>query len=323
MTESVLTLLDTNAGGALAASSAGILGAAAEIGTPTALVLVDAKDADRAAAAAAGLGAAQVLVVGATSPSVSLTADALDHAYQQLTPEAVLAPDSAVGRGAMARFAARRGSALIVDAIGIVREADGITAFHSTFGGKYHVSSAPTFGPFVATIREGAVAERATAKELVVSLIDIPMSTRREAEVVSISSVSDGDTDRPDLKTAQRVVSGGRGLGSAEEFVLVERLADVLGAAVGASRAAVDAGFVSSSQQVGQTGVSVSPELYVALGISGATQHLAGMRTAKNIVAVNKDPDAPIFDIADLGVVGDIFEVVPQIIEALERAREA
>lgn len=309
-----LVLLDVLPGGGLSASAAGLLAAAERVGEPVALIVGPAD----AAAEAAALGAVRVLTADADPEALTLPAvDALAAAVARERPDLVLAANSVESRDAVARLAARLRLPLAADIVGVVRDDLGVVAQHSAFGGAFTVEGAPTFGPLVATLRPGAVTDRLAAQPLVVERLEVVASGIRSARIESFSETA-APSSRPELRGARTVVAGGRGVGSREDFALVEQLADVLGAAVGASRAAVDAGYVPAAAQVGQTGVTVSPRLYIALGISGAIQHRAGMQTATTIVAIDKDPEAPIFAIADFGIVGDLFTVVPHLIRALE-----
>ncbi len=320
--DAILVLVDVTPTGDAAPSTAALLGAAAQIGTPVALVAAPAGTVQSAVEAAASAGAAVVLTADADATVLTVPlVDALQAADALVRPDAILVSNSIAGRDVAGRFAARAERALLVDAIGVSRDDEGIVAHHSVYGGAFLTDSAATFGAPVITVRQGAIDARAEAQQAQVEELSVTASGAAAATVGAIEAV-EATSSRPDLRGAARVVSGGRGLASKEKFVLVEQLADALGAAVGASRAAVDAGYIPQSHQVGQTGVSVSPQLYIALGISGAIQHRAGMQTAKTIVAINKDGEAPIFDVADFGIVGDLFTVVPQVIEALEARKK-
>ena len=314
----VLVLVD-HLDGEIRKTSFELLTVARELGEPAAVVVGPAGVAAKLADRLREHGAEKIYVAEADSddfltPEVSVLAALMETA----APTAVLITASADGREIAGRLAVRTGSALLGDAVG-VSGGEAPTATHSVFGGAYVAEARANTAHPVVTLRPGAVEITAVAGAGVEETVSIPAATGRSATVAGREPVVGGD--RPELTEASVVVSGGRGVGSADDFGVVEALADSLGAAVGASRAAVDSGYYPPQFQVGQTGKTVSPQLYIALGISGAIQHRAGMQTSKTIIAVNKDADAPIFEIADFGVVGDLFRVAPQLQEEIVKRK--
>lgn len=316
----ILTLIELSHTGELRNTAPSLLATAAKLGSPVAVVTVAPGEGRELAAALGALGADHIYIAEVEQAGgvlVTPQVDALLAAAAVVDPRAVLVPNSVEGREVAGRLAVRLRAGLILDAVDLRADADKILATQSVFGGSYSVESTVQGGIPVVTVRQGANAGRVPVENPTVTVASVALRPGPSA-LVEATSDTVASSNRPDLGAADKVVSGGRGLGSRENFVLVEQLADALGAAVGASRAAVDAGYIAQAHQVGQTGISVSPQLYVALGISGAIQHRAGMQTSKVIVAINKDADAPIFDVADFGIVGDVFTVVPQLIKAIE-----
>ncbi len=311
----VLVLVE-HAEGALKKVSAELITAARALGEPAAVVVGAPGTAAPLVDGLKEAGAAKIYVAEADFVDkylVTPVVDVLAALVESAAPAAVLLAATADGKEVAGRLAARLGSGLLVD---VVEVKEGGIGVHSIFGGAFTVDAQANGDTPVITVRAGAVeAEPATGAGEQVT-VEVPAPAENATKITAREPAVAGD--RPELTEATIVVSGGRGVGSAENFSVVEALADSLGAAVGASRAAVDSGYYPGQFQVGQTGKTVSPQLYIALGISGAIQHRAGMQTSKTIVAVNKDEEAPIFEIADYGVVGDLFKVAPQLTDAVK-----
>ncbi|MFF1717975.1 electron transfer flavoprotein subunit alpha/FixB family protein [Streptomyces sviceus] len=316
----ILVLVD-HVDGAVRKPTLELLTLARRLGEPSAVFL--GPGADRASEVLGRYGAQKIHVVDAPEVDeylVTPAVDALTQIAERTGPAAILLPSGPDGKEIAARVALRLGSGLITDAVDVTAGPDGPVTEQSAFAATYQVTAHVTQGVPVITVKPNAAAPEAAPAEPVIEKQDVTFGPASQAVRV-LSRTPRERGDRPELTEADLVVSGGRGVNGAENFALIERVADALGAAVGASRAAVDAGWYPHSHQVGQTGTQVSPQLYLAAGISGAIQHRAGMQTSKTIVAVNKDADAPIFELADLGVVGDLFQVLPQLVDEIERRR--
>lgn len=313
----VFLLVDHEAG-KVAKTAAELATFAKRGGTPTAIVLAGTGGSDAVSSQLSNTEVEKVLAVESddfAAHGIPAIVDALAQLVDSHKPAAVLIASSARGKEIAGRLAVRLGSGIITDAVDVSSE---FATTQSVFGGSFTVSSKVSRGIPVITVRPSAIEGSTTSNSPTIEKVSLTISDK--AKLVTISNVQPAvKGGRPELTEAKIVVSGGRGTNG--DFSQVEAMADLLGAAVGASRAATDAGWYPHTHQVGQTGKTVSPQLYLACGISGAIQHRAGMQTSKTIVAINKDAEAPIFDLADFGVVGDLFAVLPQAREAIQAKR--
>ena len=286
---------------------------ARDLGEPVAVFVGEGLDGAREGLARHG--ATAVYAAGGDNRLAGPLTGALAAAADRVEPAAVLVAATPLAKDAGARLAARKGWGMLADIVDL----DGdLVATQNVFGGATTVRSRVRTGTPVLAVKPNSFPVQEAPAEP--EVVDLDLAEEQDRTRVTDHVVQE-QGGRPDVAEAEIVVSGGRGLQDPSNFALVEALADTLGAAVGASRAAVDAGWYPHQHQVGQTGKTVSPQLYVAVGISGAIQHRAGMQTSKTIVAVNKDADAPIFAISDFGVVGDLFKVIPRLTDEVAKRK--
>ncbi|MCQ9343588.1 electron transfer flavoprotein subunit alpha/FixB family protein [Corynebacterium kozikiae] len=305
--------------GALLPATAELLTAARVLGAVTAVVVGAPGVAEPLREELASLGAAVIYGAEAADYAERVVLPEVDalHALAAQTPAPIVVAAGAHGNEIAGRLAARLASGVLTDVVEILADR---SAKHSIFGDAYEVTAAVGGTSPIYTLRPGAVAAQPAPAAGAYVNFALPAASAKDVKVTKFAPAVQGS--RPDLTQAKVVIAGGRGVESPENFsTLVEPLADALGGAVGATRDAVDLGYYAPQYQIGQTGVTVSPDLYIGLGISGAIQHTSGMQTAKKIVVVNNDEDAPFFQIADLGVVGDIHEITPLLIEEINKRK--
>jgi len=316
----VLVLAETTAAG-VRKPSLELLTAARALGEPAAVVFGAADDA--VVAQLGEYGATKVYTVDAPGAGEYLSlpkAEAVVQIAQASSPVAILATSSPEGKDVAARVAVRLDSGIITDAVSVALDGGAVVGTQSVFAGRWLARSQVVRGPAVVTMRPNATSAEPAPASAAVESVSVAVSegakgakvTSREAKV---------STGRPELTDAALVVAGGRGVGSQEGFAVIETTADALGAAVGASRTVTDQHWAPHELQVGQTGKTVAPSLYLAAGISGAIQHRAGMQSSKTIVVVNKDAKAPLFQIADFGVVGDLHKVLPALVDEVGKRK--
>jgi electron transfer flavoprotein alpha subunit len=311
---SKILVIAEHLGGKLNTSTARAVSAAVALKPEAIDVLVLADQVDSIAAEAAKIsGVSRVLTVARAenahplaavlAPQIAKAAAGYSH---------VFAPSTTFGKDVLPRVAALLGVAQVSDVMSV----EGAHTFKRPIyaGNAIITVEADANATVVATIRTASWPAAANGGNAPVEALALDVALPTHTRYVELQQ---GKNDRPDLQSANKVVSGGRGVGSKENFDIIYKLADKIGAAVGASRAAVDAGYVPSDMQVGQTGKIIAPELYMAIGISGAIQHLTGIKDAGTIVAINKDGEAPIFEVADIGLVGDLFKIIPELEQAL------
>ncbi len=278
-------------------------------------------DAAKAAGEVGSFGATTLYDVGDIGdalPGVPVAAAVKALVEAGNRPDVILIPTTYDGRDIAGRLSAMLDLPVITNVVGLSEEGDEVRSEHGLFGGaKVAVARFTAQRPWIFVVRAKSFAAEASGGGAA-DVVPAPVPELGATNAAKIDARHVEEQSGPKLDEADVVVSGGRGLGSAENYAMIEELAKLLKGAAGASRAIVDAGWVPYSHQVGQTGKTVKPTLYIACGISGATQHLVGMKGSKNIVAINKDQDAPIFSVADLGIVGDVHKVVPKLIEALK-----